>query len=109
MFGDDLEAIVFRGLHDLNQCAIDHFSNGPAVIGRFTFCKIDSSEWHDKSPLRCRIVDGGSGLPAKLTGRWRRDRGFPEAEVGEPVLALRSRNKGDRLSSSLMPINLQNE
>jgi hypothetical protein len=57
MLGDNLEAIVFRDLQDLNQRVIDHFSDSPAVVGRLTFCKIDSSEWHDKSPLRYWIVD----------------------------------------------------
>jgi hypothetical protein len=47
---DDLEAIVRRGLQDFNQCVIDHFSDGPAVIGSLALCKIDSSKWHDRSP-----------------------------------------------------------
>jgi hypothetical protein len=52
MFRDDLEAIILRGLQDFNQCVIDHFSDGPAVVGSLTLCKIDSSEWHDRSPLQ---------------------------------------------------------
>src|SRR5260370_41376507 len=55
MLRDDLEAIVLRGLQDFNQCVIDHFSDGPAVVGGLTLCKIDSSEWHDRSPLHCSI------------------------------------------------------
>jgi DNA-3-methyladenine glycosylase I len=52
MLRDDLEAIVLRGLQDLNLCVINHFSDGPAVVASLTLCKIDSSEWHDRSPLR---------------------------------------------------------
>jgi hypothetical protein len=52
MFRDDLEAIILRGLQDFNQCVIDYFSDGPAVVGSLTLCKIDSSEWHDRSPLQ---------------------------------------------------------
>src|SRR5260221_751738 len=51
MLRDDLEAIVFRSLQDFNDCVIDHFSDGPAVVGRLTLCKIDSSEWLDRPPL----------------------------------------------------------
>src|SRR6266404_3397556 len=36
MLRDDLEAIGFRGLEDFNRCVIDHFSDGPAVVGRLT-------------------------------------------------------------------------
>src|SRR6202035_3152480 len=49
---DYLEAIVLRGLQDFNQCVIDHFSDRPAVVGSLTFCEIDSSERHDRSPLQ---------------------------------------------------------
>jgi hypothetical protein len=52
MLGDDLEAIPFRDLQDLNHCAIQHFPDSLAVVGRLTFYKIDSSEWHDQCPLR---------------------------------------------------------
>src|SRR5713226_5473162 len=62
MLGDDLEAIVFRGLQDLNHSLIDHFSDGPAVVDRLTLCKIDSSEWHDKSPLRGTTYPGETPL-----------------------------------------------
>jgi hypothetical protein len=52
MLRDDLEAIVLRGLQDFNQRVTDYFSDDPAVIGGLTLCKIDSSEWHDRSPLQ---------------------------------------------------------
>src|SRR6266404_1958836 len=66
MLRDDLEAIVFRGLQDFNHCVIDHFSDGLAVVGRLTLCKIDSSEWHDRSPLQ-EVVHG-----SRQNSRWRR-------------------------------------
>jgi hypothetical protein len=50
MLGDDLEAIVFRGLQDFNHRVVDNFSDGPAVIGTLTLCKIDSGEWYERSP-----------------------------------------------------------
>src|SRR2546425_1029812 len=62
MLGDDLEAIVFRGLQDLNHSLIDHFSDGPAVVDRLTLCKINSSQWHDKSPLRGTTYPGQTPL-----------------------------------------------
>jgi hypothetical protein len=30
---------------------LNHFSDGPVVVGCLTLCKIDSSEWHDRSSL----------------------------------------------------------
>src|SRR6266446_2267476 len=38
------------GAFKTSTTAIDHFSDGPAVVGRLTLCKIDSGEWHDTSP-----------------------------------------------------------
>jgi hypothetical protein len=32
--------------------SVNDFSDGPAVVGRFTLGKIDSSEWHERFPLR---------------------------------------------------------
>jgi len=43
---------LFRGFQDPEHSVIDHFSEGLAVLGRLTFCKIDSSEWHAGPPLR---------------------------------------------------------
>jgi len=62
MLCDDLEAVVLRGLQDFNQGVIDHFSDGPAVVGSLTLCKIDSSEWHDNFPFTVLIDLLGDGL-----------------------------------------------
>jgi len=62
MLRDDLKTIVLWGLQDFNLCVIEDFSDGPAVVGSLTLCKIDSSEWHDKSPLRGTTYPGETPL-----------------------------------------------
>src|ERR1700676_632998 len=59
------------GAFKTSTCAINHFSDGSAVVGRLTLGKIDSSEWHNRSPLRVFIdlLDGGTfSVPTSCPG-----------------------------------------
>jgi hypothetical protein len=62
MIGDDLKAVAFGYVQNLDHGVIDDFSDGLSIFGRLALREVDSGEWHGGCPYQLL----GVIFPAKV-------------------------------------------